>query len=200
MTHLPNEFPGLVTYNRFVELNPSVIVQLTHYPSHACLGTCTGINFTDSTTLAVCKKPRSHQHKTSAGLARHGKTSTGWFYRFKLHLIVNDRREQLDFEPTPGNVDDQTPDPRRTRGLFGKLFGDKGYLAKALRDELSPMIKVQPITGTRAKTKNTLLPLLNKLLLSKRRIAETIVDQLKNTSQIEHSRHRSPVNFVDNLR
>jgi hypothetical protein len=99
MTRLRNEFPGLVSYNRFVELIPSVIV-----PLNACLGTCTGITFIDSTTLAVCKNPRIHCHKTFAGLARRGKTSTGWFYGFKLHLIVNDRGELLDFVLTPGNV------------------------------------------------------------------------------------------------
>jgi hypothetical protein len=92
MTRLRNEFPGLVSYNRFVELIPSVIV-----PLNACLGTCTGITFIDSTTLAVCKNPRIHCHKTFAGLARRGKTSTGT-------LIVNDRGELLDFVLTPGNV------------------------------------------------------------------------------------------------
>jgi hypothetical protein len=91
----------------------------------------------------VCKNPRIHYHKTFAGLARRGKTSTGWFYGFKLHLIVNDRGELLDFVLTPGNVDDRTPVPRLARRLFGKLFGDKGYLSKALRDELWRMFKVQ---------------------------------------------------------
>jgi transposase len=171
----------------------------------------------------VCKNPRIHYHKTFAGLARRGKTSTGWFYGFKLHLIVNDRGELLDFVLTPGNVDDRTPVPRLARRLFGKLFGDKGYLSKALRDELWRMFKVQLITGIRANMKNTLLPLLDKLLLRRRVIVETIVDQntllplldklllrrrvivetivdqLKNISQIEHSRHRSPVNFVVNV-
>ena len=80
MTHLRNEFPNLVSYNRFVELIPSVIVSLTLYLRHACLGACTGITFIDSTMLAVCKNPRIHYHKTFAGLARRGKTSTGWFY------------------------------------------------------------------------------------------------------------------------
>ena len=189
MTH-----PGLVSYNRFVELIPSVIV-----PLNACLGTCTGITFIDSTTLAVCKNPRIHCHKTFAGLARRGKTSTGWFYGFKLHLIVNDRGELLDFVLTPGNVDDRTPVPRLARRLFGKLFGDKGYLSKALRDELWRMFNVQLITSIRANMKNVLMPLLDKLLLRRRAIVETIVDQLKNISQIEHSRHRSPVNFVVNV-
>ena len=108
MTHLRNEFPGLVSYNRFVELIPSVIVPLTLYLRCACLGTCTGITSIDSTTLAVCKNPRIHHHKTFAGLARRGKTSTGWFYGFKLHLVVNDRGELLDFMLTPGNVDDHS--------------------------------------------------------------------------------------------
>jgi len=147
----------------------------------------------------VCKNPRIHCHKTFAGLARRGKTSTGWFYGFKLHLIVNDRGELLDFVLTPGNVDDRKPVPRLARRLFGKLFGDKGYLSKALRDELWRMFKVQLITGIRANMKNTLLPLLDKLLLRRRVIVETIVDQLKNISQIEHSRYRSPVNFVVNV-
>jgi hypothetical protein len=89
-----------------------------------------------------------------------------------------------------------TPVPRLARRLFGKLFGDKGYLSKALRDQLWRMFKVQLITGIRA---NIMLPLLDKLLLRRRVIVETIVDQLKNISQIEHSRHRSPINFVVNL-
>jgi hypothetical protein len=49
-----------------------------------------------------------------------------------------------------------TPVPRLARRLFGKLFGDKGYLSKALRDELWRMFKVQLITGIRANMKNTL--------------------------------------------
>ena len=163
------------------------------------MGTCTGITFIDSTTLAVYKNPRIHHHKTFVGLARRGKTSTGWFYGFKLHLIVNDRGELLDFVLTPGNVDDRKPVPRLARRLFGKLFGDKGYLSKTLRDQLWRMFKVQLITGIRANMKNTLLPLLDKLLLRRRVIVETIVDQLKNISQIEHSRYRSPVNFVVNV-
>jgi hypothetical protein len=95
----------------------------------------------------VCKNPRIHHHKTFAGLARRGKTSTGWFYGFKLHLIVNDRGELLDFVLTPGNVDDRTPVPRLARRLS---FGDKGYLSKALRDELWRMFNVQLITSIRA--------------------------------------------------
>ena len=123
--HLRAEFPQLVSYTRFVELMPRMVVPLAVY-LHTQLGTCTGISFIDSTALAVCKNPRIGQHRVFALDARRGKTSVGWFYGFKLHLVVNDRGELLAFCLTPGNVDDRRPVPRLVRRLFGKLFGDRG--------------------------------------------------------------------------
>jgi transposase len=196
---LSREFPGLVSYNRFVEFIPSVLLVLCAYLRTSCLGTCTGISFMDSTALAVCKNPRIHSHKVFAGLAQRGKTSTGWFLGFKLHLIFNDRGELLNLLLTPGNVDDRKPVPKMVRKLFGKLFVDKGYISKTLRDELLRTFNVQLVTGIRANMKNALMPLMDKILLRKRAIIETIIDQLKNISQIEHSRHRSPANFLVNL-
>lgn len=199
LVRLRREFPGLVSYNRFVEFIPSVLLVLCAYLRTSCLGTCTGISFMDSTALAVCKNPRIHSHKVFAGLAQRGKTSTGWFFGFKLHLIFNDRGELLNLLLTPGNVDDRKPVPKLVRKLFGKLFADKGYISKSLRDELLRTFNVQLVTGSRSNMKNVLMPLMDKLLLRKRAIIETIIDQLKNISQIEHSRHRSPVNFLVNL-
>jgi transposase len=196
---LSREFPGLVSYNRFVEFIPSVLLVLCVYLRTSCLGTCTGISFMDSTALAVCKNPRIHSHKVFAGLAQRGKTSTGWFFGFKLHLIFNDRGELLNLLLTPGNIDDRKPVPKMVRKLFGKLFADKGYISKTLRAELLRTFNVQLVTGIRSNMKNALMPLMDKILLRKRAIIETIIDQLKNISQIEHSRHRSPVNFLVNL-
>lgn len=199
LVRLSREFPGLVSYNRFVEFIPSVLLVLCVYLRTSCLGTCTGISFMDSTALAVCKNPRIHSHKVFAGLAQRGKTSTGWFFGFKLHLIFNDRGELLNLLLAPGNVDDRKPVPKMVRKLFGKLFADKGYISKTLRDELLRTFNVQLVTGIRSNMKNALMPLMDKLLLRKRAIIETIIDQLKNISQIEHSRHRSPANFLVNL-
>jgi hypothetical protein len=99
---------------------------------------------------------------------------------------------------TAGNVDDRDPVPELTRSLFGKLFGDRGYLSRSLFEQLWEQ-GVQLITKVRKNMKNKLLPLFDKLLLRKRSIIEAVNDQLKNISQIEHSRHRSPVNFFVNL-
>lgn len=199
LERLRGEFPGLVSYTRFVEFIPWVLMPLCIYLRTACLGTCTGISFMDSTALVVCKNPRIRSHKVFAGLAQRGKTSTGWFFGFKLHLIFNDRGELLNLLLTPGNTDDRQPVPKMVRKLFGKLFADKGYLSKKLFEELLRTFNVQLVTGIRSNMKNILMPLMDKILLRKRAIVETIIDQLKNISQIEHSRHRSPINFLVNL-
>ncbi len=199
LERLRSEFPGLVSYTRFVEFIPSVLLPLCVYLRQRCFGTCTGISYIDSTALAVCKNPRIHSHKVFSGLAQRGQTSTGWFFGFKVHMIFNDRGELLNLVLTPGNVDDRRPVPQMAQKLFGKLFGDKGYLSKKLSEELLRTFNVQLVTGIRSNMKNKLLPLMDKLLLRKRAIVETIIDQLKNISQIEHSRHRSPTNFLVNL-
>jgi len=199
LERLQKEFPSLVSYTRFVEFIPAVLIPLCVYLRTCCFGICTGISFMDATSLAVCKNPRIHSHKVFAGLAQRGKTSTGWFFGFKLHLVFNDQGALLNLMLTPGNVDHRKPVPRMVRKLFGKLFADKGYISKKLFEELLRTFNVQLVTGIRSNMKNMLMPLMDKLLLRKRTIVETIIDQLKNISQIEHSRHRSPINFLVNL-
>jgi hypothetical protein len=199
LIHLREEFPGLVSYSRFVEFIPSALLPLYAYLRLECFGNCTGISFIDSTSLDVCLNQRISSHKVFARLAQRGKTSTGWFFGFKLHLVFNDRGEILNVTLTPGNVDDRKPVPDLVKELFGKLFGDKGYLSQPLFEELYKSLGIQLITKLRSNMKNRLMPLSDKLLLRKRAIVETIIDQLKNISQIEHSRHRSVANFLVNV-
>jgi len=199
MKYWRTEFPGLVSYNRFVEYIPSALVPLILYLRTCCLGQCSGISFIDSTPLDVCLNQRIHSHKVFAGLAERGKTSTGWFFGFKLHLVVNDQGEILQLCITPGNVDDRKPVPHLVNKLFGKLFGDKGYISQKLAQDLYQMFDLQLITKLRSNMKNQLMLWTDRMLLRKRAIIETIIDQLKNISQIEHSRHRSVSNFFVNV-
>ncbi len=198
VAHLHAEFPGLVSYTRFVEFIPSVLMPLCAYLRY-CMGSCTGISFLDSTDLTVCHNKRIAQHKVFAHVAQRGKTSTGWFFGFKVHFLFNEYGELLEVALTPGNVDDRQPVPQMMKRIFGKIFADRGYLSKKLFQELLETFGIRLITKLRKNMPNRLLPLVDKLLLRKRAIVETIIDQLKNISQIEHSRHRSPVNFVVNL-
>ena len=195
--HLTKEFPHLVSYPRFVALIPGVMVPLLAY-LQSRFGACTGISFIDSTSLQVCDPKRIGQHRVFAVDARRGKTSMGWFFGFKLHLAVNDRGDLLACCLTPGNVDDRAPVPQLVKRLRGRLFGDRGYISAPLTQLLFEQ-GLQLITRLRKNMKNQLMHLSDKLLLRKRAIIESIIDQLKNISQIEHSRHRSPINFVVHL-
>jgi len=196
--HLRAEFPQLVSYSRFLQLLPSVLIPLCAYLK-SCYGTCTGITFIDSTPIAVCHNRRISQHRVFDRLAARGRNSVDWFFGFKLHLLVNDRGELLACRLTAGNVDDRKPVPRLVKDLFGKLFGDKGYLSQALFEQLLNDYDLQLITKLKANMKNRLMCWSDKVLLRQRAILETITDQLKNISQIEHTRHRSPVGFMVNL-
>lgn len=191
-------FPGLVSYSRFVEFIPSALLPLCVYLKH-CFGECTGISFIDSTSIKVCHNRRIPRHRVFAKLAARGKTSVDWFFGFKLHLVVNERGELLNFTLTPGNTDDRKPVPDLLKNLFGKVFADRGYVSRALAQKLFQDYGIEFFARPKRTMKNRLMRLTDKLLARKRAIVETVIDQLKNISQIEHSRHRSPVNFTVNV-
>lgn len=197
MKHLCGAFPRLPSYNRFVELMPAALVPLCGYLQRR-KGRCSGVSFIDSTCLRVCHNRRIHSHRVFEGCARRGKTSVDWFFGFKLHLVTNDCGELLSLRLTPGNTDDRRPVPELVKELFGKLFGDKGYISQTLFETLFEQ-GVQLVTRLRTKMKNRLVSMFDKIMLRKRAIIESVTDQLKNISQIEHSRHRSVANFFVNL-
>lgn len=191
------EFPGLPSYNRFVELIPMTLLPFCAY-LQTRKGQTTGIQFIDSLPIRVCHNRRIYSHRVFAGLAQRGKGSMGWFYGFKLHLVINDQGELLGLTLTPGNVDDRRPVRKLVRQLWGKLFGDRGYLSQELFEQLWTE-GVQLITKLKRNMKNKLMPILDKLLLRKRALIECVNDQLKNISQIEHTRHRSAANGIVNM-
>ena len=197
--HMKNTFPKTVSYNRFVELQQSVVLPLTLFIKEVLMGKCTGITFIDSTPLRVCKNQRIHTHKVFKGIATRGHCSIGWFFGFKLHLICNEKGELLNFAFTAANVDDrQVLDyDSFLKKIKGKLVGDKGYLSQKLFEKLF-IDGIQLLTKLRKNMGNSLLSAYDKVLLRKRAIIESINDELKNICQIEHSRHRSFGGFITN--
>jgi len=195
---LESEFPKLPSYNRFVELQAQAMLPLWMY-LWTRRGTCSGISFIDSTKLAVCHNRRILSHRVFEGVAERGKTSVDWFYGFKLHLVINDEGELLRIHFTKGNTDDREPVPHIMKDLWGMLYGDKGYLSEELTKILKLEHDVELITKLKKNMKQKFISLFDKLMLRKRAIMETVIDQLKNISQIEHTRHRSLANFLGNL-
>ncbi len=198
--HLKKEFPQTVSYNRFVELQRKAAIPMAIFLKTCCLGTCTGVSFIDSTPLRACHIKRERGHKVLKGIATKGQCSIGWFFGLKLHLIINDKGEILDFMLTQGNVDDREPlrDKKFHEKIFGKLIGDKGYICKTLFEQLF-IDGIHLITKIRKNMKNSLMHIHDKILLRKRGIIESVNDELKNICQIEHTRHRCFDNFLTNL-
>ena len=195
--HMKKEFPNTVSYNRFVELQKSVLLPLC-YLSQMFKGEKTGIYFVDSTPIEVCHIKRANRNKTFKNLALKSKSTMGYFYGFKLHLVINDKGEIMAFKLTDSKTDDRVCVDDLTQGLTGKIVGDKGYIKKALSESLFKR-GLKLITRLRKNMKAKLMLLHDKLLLRKRGIIETVNDQLKNISQIEHTRHRSKYNFLVNI-
>ena len=181
---LKDYFPNAVSYGRFVELMQEALFPLFCFLQFN-MGDNTGIYFVDSTGLAVCNIKRSRSNKTFKGVASKGKTTVGWFFGFKLHIVINDKGELLAWQLTPGNTDDRKPIPMITQKLKGLLLGDKGYISTRLFQELYER-GLKLITKLRSNMK-------------KRGLIESVNDQLKNIAQIEHTRHRSIWNFLSNL-
>jgi hypothetical protein len=190
-------YPNLLSYTRFLEVMPKALVPLSSYFT-TLKGESTGIEFIDSTSIKVCHNLRIPQHKTFAGIAQRGKGTMGWFYGFKLHIITNFKGEIVAAKLTTGNVHDTKPVAELAAELSGKLYADKGYISKKLKENLHDK-GVDLITNVRKNMKAKALSLWDRAMLSRRFIIETINDQLKNISQIEHSRHRSSHGFMLNL-
>jgi len=198
--HLKKDFPGIVSYNRFIELSHRHALVFMLFIQYALKGECTGISFIDSTVLRVCHNKRIKRNKVFKGIAEVGKSTMGWFFGFKLHLIINDKGEILSFYLTKGNTDDRDVKTitSMTKEIFGKLFGDKGYISKALSDLLFGN-GIQLITQVRRNMKKQALSNEEKILLRKRSVIETVNDELKNICQVEHTRHRSISGFLLNI-
>ena len=187
-------FRDLPSYGRFVTLQPRLFMPLCLILHHLS-GEETGIYIADSTHLQVCHNRRINRNRVFDGLAARGKSTMGWFYGFKLHIVINHKGEIMAVRITAGNTDDRAVLDAMTRGLEGKIFADKGYISKDLFARLWKR-GLHLITGIRKNMRNYLMPMIDKLMLRRRYVVETVFDCLKSQMGICHTRHRSPTNAI----
>ena len=188
------EFPKMPTYERFVALMPRVLYLLVILLG-CILRRGSKVSYIDSTSINVCHPKRIKRNKVFKGLAEIGKSTKGWFFGFKLHIIIDDKGNLVSAKLTKGNVDDRAVVPQMTADMHGFLFADKGYISRKLFLRLlSRGLKL--ITGIKHNMKNILMNFEEKTLLRKRSLVETVFDYLKNKMMLEHSRHRSFLNML----
>ena len=194
---LPHKYKGyfkLVGYSRIVQLMPRLILPLSIIMQ--CLfGEETGVYYIDSTKLQICHGKRTKGNKVFKNIAKIGRSSYGWFMGFKLHIIINNKGEIMAIKITKGNKSDSSVAANLAEGLTGNIYGDKGYISKKLFDELFET-GLRIFTGIRKDMKNHLLSGSDKLLMRKRVLVESVFNVMKNSMSLEHTRHRSPINFI----
>lgn len=191
------EFPNLPSYNRFIEIMNRVVFHLILF-SQLNSGKRTGIYYIDSTCLPVCHLKRSRRHKTFDEVAQYGRTSIGWFFGLKLHIVINNIGELIAFKITRGNVNDSSASESVLQLLQGFVFGDKGYISKQLFSRLLEK-GLKLITRTRKNMKPITYSEFEKQLLNQRGIIETVINHFKHHYHIWHTRHRSMINAMTHL-
>lgn len=194
---LPHKYKGyfkLVGYSRIIQLIPRLIMPLSIIMQ--CLyGEETGIYYIDSTKLQICHGKRTKGNKVFKNIAKIGRSSYGWFMGFKLHIIINHKGEIMAAKITKGNKHDTAVAADLASGLQGNIYGDKGYISKKLFSDLFKS-GLRIFTGIRKDMKNHLLSNTDKLIMRKRVLVESVFNVLKNSMNLEHTRHRSPINFI----
>lgn len=191
------DFPNLLSYNRFIEIKSRATIPLSCLLQFS-LGSCSGISFIDATPLKICHNKRIFMNKVFKTSAKLGKSTMGWFFGFKLHIICNNNGELLSVKITTGNCDDRKSVKDLCKNVFGKLYGDKGYISQKLFEEMLDL-GIRIITQLREKMKPKIMPLEDRLMLKKRSLIESVFHILKDVLHIDHSRHRSPKNFLINF-
>lgn len=196
-TYWDNYFPTAPSYHRFIELIKRVIFSMTLFVQMR-KGKQTGIYYIDSSSLPVCNIRRSKRHKTFSEIAKYGKTSIGWFFGLKLHLVINDKGELMAFKLSKGDMHDSKTASDLLGAFKGLAFGDKGYLGKKIFDALFEK-GLKLITRKRKNMKEQPLNEYEKQLLNQRNLIETVIEHLKHHYQVWHTRHRSMLNALTHL-
>lgn len=193
-------FPKAPTYKYFLKLIPKCFDLIFLYAQWQSKNTQrTGIYYVDSKRLPVCHNKRIHSHRVFKGIAQRGKSSTGWFFGLKVHLVINNLGEIISFLFSSANFADNNQEVLKYlfKDLKGFCFGDKGYLTKLFEEFYSNGLKI--VTKIRKNMKNKLMPIQEKYDLMKRGVIESVNDILMTVCDIEHTRHRSPINAMTHM-
>lgn len=190
-------FPKIPSYERFVQLIPRTVLALFLFVNIFRIGNEQGCYFADSKKMPVCNNLRIKSNKVFKGIASRSKSSTGWFYGLKLFLVINASGEIMKCIISPANIADNSFHMMKKlfKNLKGYVFADKGFLSQKAF-EYFYLSGLKLVTTIRKNMKNKLMPMFEKLCRMKRGVIESVNDLLMSLCDIDHTRHRSPVNCI----
>lgn len=197
-TYHAKDFPDLPDYKNFVcamnALAPLALLLLAGFMYVFRKQTLlSSPKFADGMKLEVCKIKREFSHRVCKGLASKSKSSMGWFYGFKLHIVCNELMQILNLKITMATVDERKALERMWNEIFGIIIADAGYVSKDLQEKAHRLGK-QLLTGVRANMKK-LMTQAQHQLLKLRQYVETVFSVLKLRFGIETSLPRSPLGY-----
>ena len=183
-------FKALPSYQRMIYLinQYQMVLQALHISLTS--NTQTACAWVDSTTLPVCKNQRIQRHKSLKQIATRGKSSMGWFYGCKLHVLVDAQGHFIQTQLSHGHISDVKMLPKLSQGYIGKIFGDRGYISENLKDQLLKQ-GIELITYHRKNMRPVALSTKDEAMLRQRNKIETIFSLLKQQYNLVSSRHRS---------
>lgn len=149
----------------------------------------------DSTTLVVCKNQRIQRHKSLSAIATRGKSSMGWFFGCKLHLLMNQSGEIVNTALSNGHIADIKIVERLVEGLAAKLYADRGYISHNLKTKLNDQ-DIDLITHHRKNMRFIQLSKADEYHLKQRNKIETLFSLLKGTYNLVTSKARSVAGYL----
>jgi len=191
------EFPNIISYSRFIAKEKELILPLLAF-FKLISADCDGESYIDATSLPICHTKREKSNKVFKGLAKKSKSTMGWFFGFKLHLIVTQFGHPIMFNLTKGNVDDRNVCMSFFSKIVGDLYGDRGYIGQEFSRKLKAKT-IRIVTYLRAKMRPQLVTEKDVKNLKKRNRIEGVFNVLKNNLNLQHTRHRSKANFAVNI-
>jgi transposase len=150
--------------------------------------------FTDGSKLRVCHIKREFSHKVCEGLATKSKSSMGWFYGFRLHIICNELMQILKLRITTATTDERKALAMMWDNIFGMIIADAGYVGKNWQDKAHKLGK-HLMTGVRANMKKIMTHAQFQLLKLRQRV-ETVFSVLKLRMGMETTLPRSPLGYA----
>lgn len=195
-THYRQDFPDLPSYRNFVAamnaLSPYAVILLQAFCALFRQTTpATAAKFADSTNLPVCSIKREFSHQVMKLFATKSKTTMGWFYGLRLHVLCNELMQILECRITTATVGERAALESMWNYIFGLIVADAGYLGQEFQTRARSLGK-QLLTGARANMKKLLTKKQHELL-QLRQVIETIFSVLKTRLGLGSTLPRSPL-------